>query len=141
MKIIESYSHLNGEEYLLARQPNLYREIKDVIADVNCAGCMTKISKEKTMFGKKLMSPTALNKCFNHEFRKTGWKESRYRYYVTTDRKQMEELLRLELKEQKEHLIKSGVTDPMVSYKQTDFVKDRVAVEVQFGKYAFVAFD
>ena len=27
------------------------------------------------------------------------------------------------------------------SYNQTDFVKDRVAVEVQFGKYSFVAFD
>ncbi len=24
---------------------------------------------------------------------------------------------------------------------QTDFVKDRVAIEVQFGKYAFVAYD
>lgn len=31
--------------------------------------------------------------------------------------------------------------DPIPSYKQTDFLKDRVAIEVQFGKYAFVAFD
>ena len=30
---------------------------------------------------------------------------------------------------------------PIMSYNQTDFVKDRVAVEVQFGKYAFVAHD
>jgi len=30
---------------------------------------------------------------------------------------------------------------PISSYKQTDFVKDQIAVEVQFGKYAFVAFD
>jgi len=141
MKIVESYSHLNGEEYLLARQPKLYSEIKKVIANVDCAGCMTKISREKTMFGKKLMSPKALNKCFNQEFRKAGWKESRYRYYITTNRKQMEALLRLELKEQREHLIKEGIAEPMVSYKQTDFVKERVAVEVQFGKYAFVAFD
>jgi Restriction endonuclease BglII. len=27
------------------------------------------------------------------------------------------------------------------SYNQTDFVKDRVAIEVQFGKYPFVAYD
>ena len=27
------------------------------------------------------------------------------------------------------------------SYNQTDFVKNRVALEVQFGKYAFVAYD
>ena len=28
-----------------------------------------------------------------------------------------------------------------MSYSQTDFVKDRVAVEVQFGHYTFVAHD
>ena len=27
------------------------------------------------------------------------------------------------------------------SYNQTDFVKERIAVEVQFGKYSFVAHD
>ena len=30
---------------------------------------------------------------------------------------------------------------PIMSYNQTDFVKDRVAVEIQFGKYAFVDHD
>ncbi|MEW5813778.1 MAG: BglII/BstYI family type II restriction endonuclease [Spirochaetota bacterium] len=30
---------------------------------------------------------------------------------------------------------------PIFSYNQTDFVKNRVAVEVQFGKYSFVAYD
>lgn len=30
---------------------------------------------------------------------------------------------------------------PIQSRSETDFVKDRVAVEVQFGKYAFVAHD
>ena len=30
---------------------------------------------------------------------------------------------------------------PIFSYNQTDFVKNRVALEVQFGKYAFVAYD
>jgi len=29
----------------------------------------------------------------------------------------------------------------MKSYKQTDFLKQAIAVEVQFGKYAFVAYD
>ena len=42
--------------------------------------------------------------------------------------------------EQKEAIEKAGHT-PIMSYNQTDFVKDRVAVEVQFGKYAFVAHD
>jgi len=53
----------------------------------------------------------------------------------------MERLVALEFKEQKAYLKSIGVAKPLISYKQTDFVKDRVAVEVQFGKYAFVAFD
>src|SRR5207237_7647643 len=34
----------------------------------------------------------------------------------------------------------SGKT-PIRSYNQTDFVKNRVAIEVQFGKYSFIAYD
>lgn len=41
---------------------------------------------------------------------------------------------------QKKEIEEAGET-PIYSYNQTDFVKDRVAVEVQFGKYAFVAYD
>lgn len=37
--------------------------------------------------------------------------------------------------------IEAAGEEPIFSYNQTDFVKDRVAIEVQFGKYAFVAYD
>ena len=42
--------------------------------------------------------------------------------------------------QQKEAIVRAG-REPIYSYNQTDYVKQRVAVEVQFGKYAFVAFD
>lgn len=42
--------------------------------------------------------------------------------------------------EQKKEIEASG-REAIYSYNQTDFVKDRVAVEVQFGKYPFVAYD
>lgn len=42
--------------------------------------------------------------------------------------------------DQKEE-IKAAGEIPIYSYNQTDFVKDRVAIEVQFGKYSFVAHD
>jgi Restriction endonuclease BglII len=37
--------------------------------------------------------------------------------------------------------IEAAGEKPIYSYNQTDFVKDRIALEVQFGKYAFVAYD
>ena len=42
--------------------------------------------------------------------------------------------------QQKEEIERAG-SSPLLSYNQTDFVKDRVAIEVQFGKYSFVAYD
>ena len=141
MKIAQKYSHLNGEEYLIVHHNNLYKEITAVIKSINANLFLTKESKEKTMPGTMLYSPIALNKAFNEKFNKLGWSESRYKYYVTTDQKILPELITLPYDKQKEFLISKGVKEPIASFKQTDFVKDQIAVEVQFGKYAFVAFD
>ncbi|HVT86403.1 MAG TPA: BglII/BstYI family type II restriction endonuclease [Chitinophagaceae bacterium] len=141
MKIAQKYSHLNGEEYLLVHHKNLYKEIISIIKSIDASRLMTKESKEKTMAGKMLFSPIALNRTFIEKFRKQGWNESRYQYYVTTDRKLMQEIVPLPYEEQRKHLVANGIKNPISSYKQTDFVKDGIAVEVQFGKYAFVAFD
>ena len=43
--------------------------------------------------------------------------------------------------DQQKTAIEAAGYEPIYSYNQTDFVKQRVAVEVQFGKYAFVAHD
>jgi hypothetical protein len=141
LKVVEKYSHLNGEEYLLVHHKARYNEILDVIKQVDAGKLRTKESEEKTMKGKLLYNPIALNAEFKRLFRHRDWQESRYSYYVTTDPTIMQELLPLPLKKQKEFLIQKGVAEPIYSYKQTDFVKDQIAVEVQFGKYAFVAFD
>jgi hypothetical protein len=141
MKIAQKYSHLNGEEYLIVHHKNLYDEIIAIIEGIDANVLMTKESKEKTMVGKMLFSPIALNRVFIERFREKEWYESRYKYYLTTDRKLMQEIVPLSYAEQRKHLIENGVTNPLSSFKQTDFVKDGVAIEVQFGKYAFVAFD
>lgn len=141
MKIVEKYSHLNGEEYLILHRKDIYEEIQEAISSVNTNNFKTKVSKEKTMKGKLLYNPDALNREFKRLFKKKNWKGSRYSYYITTDYSLMQELINLPVKEQKEFLIKKGIDSPIYSYKQTDFVKENIAIEVQFGKYAFVAYD
>ncbi|MEO0074794.1 MAG: BglII/BstYI family type II restriction endonuclease [candidate division WOR-3 bacterium] len=141
MKIAQKYSHLNGEEYLIVHHKKLYEEIEGVIKSIDASKYMTKESKEKTMTGKMLYSPIELNKAFNEKFNKLGWHETRYQYYVTTEQKLLPELIALPYDKQKDFLVSKGIKEPISSYKQTDFVKDQIAVEVQFGKYAFVAFD
>jgi hypothetical protein len=140
MKITETYSHLNGLEFLLVHKPSLWKEIQSVIADVDASRCRTKVSKEKTMKGKLLYSPIDMNADFKRLLREKFWGESRVSYWVTRSEKLIRKTLTMSAEEQKIEIEAAGET-PIFSYNQTDFVKDRVAVEVQFGKYAFVAYD
>lgn len=140
MKIIETYSHLNGLEFLLVHKPKLWEEIKKVIAAVDADSCRTKISKEKTMKGKLLCSPIDMNASFKKLLSRSGWDESRVSYWVTKNEKLIRKTLTLDAKEQKKEIEEAGES-PIYSYNQTDFVKERVAIEVQFGKYSFVAYD
>jgi hypothetical protein len=140
MKIIETYSHLNGLEFLLVHKPSLWREIKLVIANVDAQKCKTKVSKEKTMKGKLLYSPVEMNTDFRRLLREKEWRESRVSYWVTKSEKLIRKTLNMPPEEQKKEIGAAGEV-PIFSYNQTDFVKDRVAIEVQFGKYSFVAYD
>jgi hypothetical protein len=140
VRIAEQYSHLNGAEYLQVHKPQLWREIKRVIASVDATACKTKVSEEKTKAGRILFSPKAMNQAFKDGFRDCDWHESRTSYWVTSDPKLIRKTLQLPAKEQKAVIQAAGL-DAYASYNQTDFVKERVAVEVQLGKYAFVAFD
>lgn len=140
MKITETYSHLNGLEFLLVHKPKLWTEIQNVIGSVNAEKCKTKISKEKTMKGKMLYSPIDMNKSFDSLLKAKDWEESRVSYWVTKGEKLIRKTLTLPPDEQKKEIEAAGEV-AIFSYNQTDFVKDRVAVEVQFGKYSFVAYD
>lgn len=141
MKIAQKYSHLNGEEYLIVHHNELYKEIKEVISNINADDFKNKISKEKTKTSNSLYSPKELNVEFNRHFADRNWNESRYSYYITLNRELMEQSILMPTNEQKEFLIKNGEDSPIYSYNQTDFVKNKIAVEVQFGKYSFVAYD
>jgi hypothetical protein len=140
MKIVETYSHLNGLEFLLVHKPTLWQEIRSVIAAVDANKCRTKESKEKTMKGKLLFSPIEMNAAFKRLLRERSWEESRVSYWVTRSQKLIRKTLTMPPQQQKREIEAAGET-PIFSYNQTDFVKDRVALEVQFGKYAFVAYD
>lgn len=140
MKIAQTYSHLNGLEYLLVHKKALWTEIKEVIKAVDANVCRTKVSKEKTMKGELLYSPIDMNKSFSNLLTSRNWNESRVSYWVTHSEKLIRQTLTKSSEEQKTEIEAAGET-PIFSYNQTDFVKDRVAIEVQFGKYSFVAYD
>jgi len=140
MRISPKYSHLNGEEWLIVHQLQCYEEIKRVIEGIGAESLRTKISREKDRKGSALFSPVELNNEFARLFGQLGWESRRYSYYIAHNLEQMEAMSQMRVSEQKEYLERLGA-EVIYSYNQIDHVKNRIAVEVQFGKYAFVAYD
>jgi Restriction endonuclease BglII len=140
VKITQFHSHLNGHEWLLVHHPEIWKEIEAIVAGVDATKYRTKVSKEKTMRGKLLLSPKALNERFSRDFGKAGWNESRASYWVTDDDALIRKTLLMSPDDQKKEIEAAG-RRAIFSYNQTDFVKDRVAVEIQLGKYSFIAYD
>jgi hypothetical protein len=140
MRLSKFYSHLNGQEWLLVHHPEIWREIKRIIRGIHAGNYKTKISEEKGMEGRHLYSPKALNTRFSQDFKGAGWKESRTSYWVTDDYALIRRTMLLPAKDQKREIEAAG-RRAIFSFNQTDFVKDRVAVEIQMGKYSFIAYD
>lgn len=140
MQIAQYYSHLNGYEHIKVHKPAIWREVQAVIASVNAVSCRTKQSKEKTKIGRMLYSPPAMNACFKSQFESHGWNPCRTDYWVTADHRLIRKTVMMKPTEQKAEIEAAGAV-AIASYNQTDFIKDRIQIEVQFGKYSFVAFD
>ncbi len=140
MRVDAVYSYLNGREFLLVHKPALWRELEQVVAAVDASACRTKRSKEKRSVGRLLYSPKAMNAAFRRLLEAKGWAARRVNYWVTKDERLIRKTLPMAPAEQR-RAIESAGAQAIASYNQTDFVRDRVAIEVQFGKYAFVAYD
>ena len=108
MKKVYEYSHLGGSEILKVTYPSINNEIDAVIKSIIKVS-KTKVSKEKTMKGKKLFSPVQLNKFFKSAFHKKGFTELKDRYDIT---------------------IPNSTIKISGAFKQVDFVKDKVLIEV-----------
>mgnify|MGYP003320063108 CR=1 FL=1 len=140
MKIANQYNHLNGLEFLIVNKPKLWRQIQDAIFAID-ANRFLKKSKDKTKTGKTIYSQKLLNKEFERILNPLGWKSQKTPYYVTSDLVVARDISQMrDKKEQAAYIMRKGL-EPLSTNNQVDFVKDRVAVEVQFGKYFSVAYD
>lgn len=126
MIIAGEYSFNNGATYLAKHHNKLLDEVHEVIGRVDSAACKTKTSKEKTMPGQQLYSPVALNKKFKEEFFPLGWQNCKVACEYPT------EFYRPGYKP-------AGLNKG--AFRDMDFVKQKLGVEVQFGKYAFMVYN
>ena len=120
------YSFNGGKEEVEQRYPSELAEIYRVIESVDSSLYKTKISKEKTMPGKMLYHPATMNKAFKREFVEYDWHSYKVACDYTSDFYVAGYSARRALKN---------------AFREMDFVKNRLGVEVQFGKYAFMVYN
>lgn len=127
MKIAGMYSFNNGKKVIEANYAHELDEVVEVIRSVDASAFKNKISAEKTMRGRLLYRPRSLNSAFRRQFVSNGW-DANIRVkcdyptgFYTSD------------------YFPQSV--PQNAFREIDFVKNRLGVEVQFGKYAFMVYN
>ncbi|MCL2851849.1 MAG: hypothetical protein FWE20_02270 [Defluviitaleaceae bacterium] len=147
MKIVYEHSHLNGKEFLQVRRPAELQEIIDVITSIN--GDVWKKSSEESKNKRaikngqpfaKVYDQKSINRQFKESFRTHGWSRKLHKYFATPDERVAREIMGLPPGQAKE-IIESYQLTPYRRSNETDFMKNGIAIEVQLGKYSFVAYD
>ncbi|EIJ43182.1 Restriction endonuclease BglII [Beggiatoa alba B18LD] len=126
MIIAAEYSFNQGKEKIEREYSSLLIEIKDVILQVDAVACKNKISEEQTKLDELLFSPKALNTQFKNFFALKKWSNHKIECNYSND-----------------YYINGYVPKSMgkAPYRDMDFLKEKVGVEVQFGKYAFMVYN
>jgi hypothetical protein len=126
MRIVGAYSFNGGKKAVQKKYAKELDEVKKILTHVETHTHKTKVSKEKTMRDKVLFSPRSLNKEISAGFLELGWEKKRVlcdyptQYYC------------------------EGYESPQVSkgaFREMDFIKNKLGVEVQFGKYSFMVYN
>lgn len=125
---------------MLVHRETLWGEIVNAIESID-ANLYTKVSRAKPTAGKILYDQKAINKRFEDILFPQSWQSVTTPYYVTGDISTAREIAAIRDKEEQKRRIESRGFAAYHTNNQVDFVKDRVAVEVQFGKYFSVAYD
>jgi hypothetical protein len=126
VRVAGVYSFNGGKEFVTKRYPHLLTEVNAVIKSVEASAYKDKVSAEKTMLGRMLYSPSRINIAFKAAFSQLGWKSVRVRCdYPTTNYLE-------------DYEIRSKNRG---AFREMDFVKEKLGIEVQFGKYAFMVYN
>ena len=121
MKVGELYSHKDGLEYIQTYHQTELNEIYAAINQLNAVNMLTKISAEKSK-PSLLFSPDAMNLSLKNNLSRLGWTK------VKADSKKGFQEPRIYLEGGRE-------------FREMDGIKNKVGLEIQFGKYAFMGYD
>ena len=126
MQLVALYSFNGGQEVMEKQHPIELQEIRHVIESIDAEQLVTKQSQESRRNYEMLYSPRDMNSGFKMGFARHGWSPVRVdcdyptKYYVGGYRPR---------------------NNTRGSFREMDFVKKKIGIEVQFGKYSFMVYN
>jgi hypothetical protein len=126
MIIAGRFSFNGGAEAVQEKYPHLLAELEEAIMGIDAESHRTKESKEKTKKGRMLFSPGELNKAFKDALYPNGWSSKREHCDYPTQYYSPKYIPKA---------LNKG------AYREMDFLKEGLGVEVQFGKYSFMVYN
>lgn len=128
MRIAGVYSFNEGLEVMERNHRDELQEIYSVLNAIEARGYKNKVSEEETTAGEVFYSPSDLNAAIRSGFATFGWDVN----------------VRVSCDYPTEYYVE-GYTPPdnvgRGAYREMDFIKGRVGIEVQFGKYSFMVYN
>ena len=141
MRIKEIHSHLGGHECLLVRRKAVWNELEAIVVRTEATPFCPKATERDGLNGMARWEAAQIRRAMGHRFIAAGWKQARAPSLRCNNSGSLLPPSHGAKSRQQEAEIEKAGLKPIASYNQTDFVKRRVAVEVQFGKYSFIAYD
>jgi hypothetical protein len=126
MRVGGIYSFNGGREAIEAGFASEYQEVLQAIAAVDANQLEKKSSLERGMVGRELFSPVRMNNAFKAEFAQRNWRNLKVMcdypvHYYTPEYEPRQRFVG--------------------AFRDMDFMKNKVGVEVQLGKYAFMVYN
>jgi hypothetical protein len=121
MQIVDTYSFKGGEKFIKTKHQQELKEVLQAIENVDATACLVKESQEKTMMGKLLFSPLTMNNYLKLAMHEKGWTEK--------------------VEGKKKVFREPRYAFGKNRFREMDGLKNKVGLEIQFGKYAFMGYD
>ena len=136
MIVGDMYSHKDGSDFILENHKPELDEIIAGIHSINATSVLTKTSEEKSK-QPLLFSPVALNDILKNHLSPLGW--------TTPTTKGKKGFIEPKLYwDSVENTFHDEIGEKLKSekeFREMDGIKNKVGLEIQFGKYAFMGYD
>lgn len=120
LAVVATYSYKRGIEEVTGLHPTMLDDISRVVAMMDADRFKSKVSKEiGWRKNRRLFSPIAMNRYLKEPLEPLGWERKRINFEAPSW---------------------PGASTHS-GYREVDGLRDRVGLEIQFGKYAFQTYD